>query len=441
MKKNHLLKKMLVFATVLAMISLTACGGGGGGGAAGGGGGGGGGGGTTAGGDGPKILKVGSIGPHTGPSARVGEEFRNAIEIAFDRIDYRIGDYEIEIIYVDSESDAEKAARAYERAITQDNIDVGFLNWHSWVSVACMELAARYEIPHFFGFGAGSDINDKFNSDPDRYKYWMGKGWPLPEKLTVGYVETVIEAIETGIWDPPTRNFAVYGVDQDWGRQFGAGLKAQFEAAGWTCVAEEWVQLGETEFYPLLNKMRSLDVSLMVGTMSDPPSVSSFIKQSREVNLEALIVCDGLGWVGEWYELTGDASNYVIDQIPQWTTPEAKAFAEEFAERFGTDPGPSTAGMTFDLANFFIKVLQATYDEYGELNSEVIMKFAEENVMTGNLSYTGGIIHEEYKFTPETFPDLVVGEGYYIFPVIQYFDGDAVMVWPSAWAESELRVR
>ena len=390
--------------------------------------------------DGGKVIKVGMLGPFTGPSARVGEEFKNATDMAFSAIDYKVGDYTIEFVYADSESDAEKAARAYERVITQDKVDVGFMDWHSWVSVSCMEIAAKYKIPHFFSFGAGVDINNKYNSDPEKYKYWVGKGWPLPEKLTAGYVETVIDAINDGLWEPANRNFAVYGVDQDWGRQFGDAVKSQFEAAGWTCVAEEWVQLGETEFYPLLNKIKSKEASLLIGTMSDPPAVSSFIKQSKEVNLDSLIICDGVGWVGEWYELTGDASNYIIDQIPQWATPEAKAFAEDFKTKFGTDPGPSTAGMCYDLANYFIKVLQTTLDTYGEITTETLTKCAEELVITGELTYTDGIIHSEYKYTPETFPDPVVGSGYYMFPVIQYMDGGTNVVWPADQKDSELQI-
>ena len=48
-------------------------------------------------------------------------------------------------------------------------------------------------------------------------------------------------------------------------------------------------------------------------TFKTPSQISAFIKQAREVGLRSLIVADGLGWVGEWYELTGNASNGVID--------------------------------------------------------------------------------------------------------------------------------
>jgi len=46
---------------------------------------------------------------------------------------------------------------------------------------------------------------------------------------------------------------------------------------------------------------------------------------------------------------------------------------------------------------------------------------------------------KEYKDTPETIPDPVVGQGYYIFPVLQYFDGVGKVIFPPEWAEQPLK--
>ena len=387
-----------------------------------------------------KTLKVGSIGPFTGPASRVGQEFKNAITMAFDAIGWKVGDTKIEMVWIDSESDAEKAAKAYEKAIVKDGIDVGYNTWHSWVSVSCMEVAAKYKMPHFFSFGAGELIIQKYKENPEKYKYWVGKTWPLAEKLSIGYIKALDEAVAKGIWTPKSKKVAVYGVDNDWGRNFGAAVKKQFQEAGWEVAAEEYVQLGETEFYPLLSKIKREKVAVAVGSMSDPPSVSAFIKQSREVGVKSLIISDGLGWVGEWYNLTGDASDFVLDQIPQWTTPEAIQFRDQFTAKYGFEPGASSGGLCYDTARFFIKVLQTTQEKYGALTRENLVKCAEEEVMTGKLTFKDGILIEEYKYTPETFPDPVVGKGAYIFPVIQYFKGKANIVWPEEWKTADIQI-
>ncbi|MHB8072359.1 ABC transporter substrate-binding protein [Desulfosporosinus fructosivorans] len=386
------------------------------------------------------VIKIGIIAPLTGPAARTGQEFKDSINMAFGEINNKVGEHPIEFKWIDSESDAEKGARAYESAIVNDKITVGFMDWHSWVSVSCMEVAAKYKMPHFFSYGATDVVNQKYKSDPEKYAYWMGKAWPTPEKLSIGYVSAVEEAIKKGLWKPENKKVALFGVDNDWGRGFCAALGEQYKAAGWEVVTTEWVGLGETEFYPLLNKLKGLNVSLVAGTMSDPSSVSSLIKQSREVGLKSLIASDGLGWVGEWYKLTGDASDYVIDQIPQWTTPEAKKFQAAFVAKYNYEPGAAVAGMSYDYTKFLIKVLEATEKDYGAITTENLFKTGKEKVMTGQLSYKDGILMKEYKYTPETFPDPVIDGEHYMFPVVQYFGGKPNVIWPEAFKDADLKI-
>ncbi|MBN1535436.1 MAG: ABC transporter substrate-binding protein [Anaerolineales bacterium] len=386
-----------------------------------------------------KVLKVGVLAPFTGPSSRVGEEFKYSVTMAFDAIDWTVGDYKIEAVWIDGESDPEKATRAYEAAITRDGINVGLLNWDASEVIPLMDLAAKYEVPHFFAMGTSEDIDIKYLSD-EKYTFWMGKGWPTPSKLTINYVNALEDAITRGLWSPTEKKVVLYGNDDEWSRGFTKAIGAQLVDAGWEIVDEEYIPIGETDFYPMLTKIKSLDVPLMAGTMDDAAGFPAMIKQAREKDLKCLIVADGLGWVGEWYDMTGDASDYVIDQIPGWATEKAVAFKDEFTERWGIEPSPSSAGLAFDEANFFIKVLQQTYQDSGELTSASVYKTGKEKMMTGELTYTDGILMQEYKFLPETMPDMVVGEGYFVFPVIQYFGGAGKTIWPGEIQEQDMQV-
>jgi branched-chain amino acid transport system substrate-binding protein len=281
-------------------------------------------------------------------------------------------------------------------------------------------------------------VNETFASDPEKYGYWMFKGWPAPAKLSISYVQALEDAIAAGVWSPAEKTVAIYGEDTDWGRSFGNAIKGQLQDAGWEVVAEEYFAIDQTEFYPLLNKFNDLNPALIAGTSTAAPTMSAFIKQADEVGLQGLIIADGLGWFGEWYELTGESSNYVIDQIPGWATAEGKAFAEEFEAKYGFPPSPSAGGLSYDGTNFFIALAEAVIAEKGELSSETIYNFVKDNIWTGKWSFTDGIVMNEYAATPETIPDPIVGKGYYIFPVLQYFDGVGKIIYPPDWAEQEL---
>ncbi len=385
------------------------------------------------------VFKLGILGPFSGPSESTGKEFRGAAEMTFDAIDWQIGDYEIEPVWIDSQSDPEVAVEAYENAILEDGIQAAILNWHSSVAVSCMEVAADYEIPHIFPFGATEAVNEKYLTAPDRYSYWMNKGWPVSAKLTTSYVEAIEDAIAEGRWSPEEKTLAIIAESTHWGLSFGEAMREQLEAEGWITRLEEYTSLEDVDFYATLNKLQAQDVALLATTSTALPSITALIKQADEIGLETLIIADGLGWGGEWYRITGKSSNYVIDQIPGWVTEEGLAFAEAFEDRYGVSPSSSAAGLAYDGTNMFIQIAQHALEEHGELSSEAIHSWGREHLQTGEWSYTDGIVMEEYKYTPETMPDPVVGQGYYLFPVRQYFDGEGKIVYPPEWAEQELQ--
>lgn len=389
-----------------------------------------------------QVLKIGVMGPFTGPSASTGAQFKNAVTMAFERVDYTIGNYQIELVWIDSQSDPEVASQAYEEAITQQGIQVGIMNWHSSVAVAVMEVTARNKIPHFFGLGATEAINQKFNASPEFYGYWNFKAWPGVQQIASTYVYVAEDAIAAGLLEVDEKRAAIYGEDTDWGRGFGNAIKPHLEANGWTIVSEQYLSLDSTDFSEVIEDFKENKAVLVAGTATSDTFIAMFLQQLEESGLETIIIADGLGWISDWYSLTGSASNYVLDQGPPgWKSESAKAFASDYEDQWGVAPSPLSAGLTYDYANFFIQVAQATYDQYGELNSENLYEFGKDKVQTGQLTYTDGILMPEYKYTPETVPDPVVGIEYYVFPVLQYMDGEGIVIWPEEWKEADFQVR
>lgn len=392
----------------------------------------------SEGGDG-KVLTVGVDLPLTGPSAKAGNEFKDTVTMAFEEVGNKIGDYQVKLVWIDDQADPQKGTAAYEQAVVKDKIDVGILNWNSSVAVALMETVAKYQIPHFFGMGAAGTINEKWLSN-EKYHYWINKGWAMPDKMTQAYIETLNQAIEKGIWQPRNKKIAIYGDDTDWGRSYGESMKKRFTDAGWEVVIEEYTKLGETDMYPLLTKMKSQDVSLVAGTISSPPSIAAFIKQAREVNLNALMICDALGETADFYSLTGDASDFILDNRPVFATERGQKFAADFKAKYGYEPAPAAGGQVYDYTRFFIKVANECLAENGNLDKETLYKFGQEKLMTGQITFTDGVVASEYKYDAESAPDPIVGENYYIFPVVQYFGGKATVIWPDSQKAADIQI-
>ena len=391
-----------------------------------------------------KVLKVGCMAPLTGPSARTGEEIRDSATLAFAQHGNMIGDYKVELVWIDSQSDPAKATNAYAEAVERQGIQVGLLNWHSSVAVAVMDMAAKYKIPHLFGIGGSSVINEKYNSDRDKYGgYWL-KSWPIPQKTMTGYIDCLEDAIKTGKFKPKNKKVVLFAEDTDWGRDILAGGRAMFKNAGWEVVSEDIIPMTQTEFYPLLTKWKKMDPSVAFGSSSNAPPITAITKQAREVNFKAQLICDGVGWLGEWYSMTGSASNGVLDMIQKLATPEAKAWAKSFKDKYGYTPSPSSGGLAFDSANFFIKVAERALEKYNKLDSVNLRKVVLDEVLTGKLIYDaadGAITVARFRYTPTSLPDPEVGIDDWFLPVIQYTDGKGQIIFPHEWAEAEFQSR
>jgi branched-chain amino acid transport system substrate-binding protein len=386
-----------------------------------------------------QTINIGIGGPFTGTSALTGTEMKNAAQMAFDAINWQVGNYTINPVYVDDQADPAKGTAALEQAIVGQKLVAGILNWNSSVSVAEMELTAKYKIPWFFGMGAAGTVNTKFAGDTTKYGYWTSKGWPDPVKLTTAYVGAINDAIAAGTYTPASKVVAIYGEDTDWGRSFGAGLKADFTASGWTIKSEDYFPLTQTDFSTLMARYKSDDVPVIAGTSTAAASITAFIKASQDAGIKALIVADGLGWFGDWYKMTGSASDGVLDSVPGFATDKAKAFEAAYQAKYGSDPSAAAAGLSYDWSNYFIKLLQATVADQGSLTSDTIYKEAQDKLWTGKLTYTDGIIMSSYDFSADSIPDPVVGKGHYIFPVTQYEGGQRTVIWPADQASGTLK--
>jgi branched-chain amino acid transport system substrate-binding protein len=388
-----------------------------------------------------QTINIGIDGPFTGTSALTGTEMKNAAQMAFDAINWQVGDYKINPVYVDDQADPAKGTAALEQAIVGQKIIAGILNWNSSVSVAEMELTAKYQIPWFFGMGATGVVNQKFASDQAKYGYWTSKGWPDPVKLTTAYVGAINDAITAGTYSPASKDVAIYGEDTDWGRSFGAGLKQDFTSTGWNIVSEDYFPLTQTDFSSLMSRYKSNNVPVIAGTSTAAASITAFIKAADDAGLKSLIVADGLGWFGDWYKMTGTSSDYVLDSVPGFATDKAKKFQADYQAKYGSSPSAAAAGLSYDWTNFFIKVLQSTLADQGSITSATLYKEAQDKLWTGQLTYTDGIIMSSYDFDAKSIPDPVVGAGHYIFPVTQYHAGDRTVVWPADQAAGTLTAK
>ncbi len=388
-------------------------------------------------------LRLGVMGPMTGPASRTGEAFRQGAIMALEdareagEVPVRVNGEErdIELVFVDSESDPESATRAVRDAVDRQGVEMMVAGWHSSVAMAMTDATADLGIVHIGHNGESQFICEKINEDPERYAGWF-KGWASPPIFAGLYGEPLGHFMDEGLWSPPTMNAAVMVEDTDFGRGWGDALVEQLGEAGFDVMPYDVTALDETEFTALLTRYRANNVSLVGMTTTGSVGASNFVTQFRAQRMPALLLGHGLTWFPEWYDLTGDASDYTVAMdSPRAIAPYQTEWLERYRDRFDEEPAIAPAGHSYDYMRISIKVI----NEAGSMERDALIETAR------NIQHQG--VWHFYDFAEEPgeramcYNEVKVGgfeEGFF-FPMVQLMGGETKIIWPLEHAEEDFQ--
>ncbi|MEN8758238.1 MAG: ABC transporter substrate-binding protein, partial [Desulfobacterales bacterium] len=113
-----------------------------------------------------EVVRIGNIIPLSGPSASVGEQGRNAREMAVEEINAAggiksLGGAKLEMLYADSESKPEKGVSEAERMINTEKVHILTGCWNSAVTYPTTAVAERYGIPFVVPVSVADKITEQ----------------------------------------------------------------------------------------------------------------------------------------------------------------------------------------------------------------------------------------------------------------------------------------
>ncbi|MGD8269073.1 MAG: ABC transporter substrate-binding protein, partial [Desulfobacterales bacterium] len=113
-----------------------------------------------------EVVRIGNIIPLSGPSASVGQQGRNAREMAVDEINAAggiksLGGAKLEMLYADSESKPEKGVSEAERMINTEKVHLLTGCWNSAVTYPTTAVAERYGIPFVVPVSVADKITEQ----------------------------------------------------------------------------------------------------------------------------------------------------------------------------------------------------------------------------------------------------------------------------------------
>jgi len=367
-------------------------------------------------------IRIGVIGPFTGPYSRTGEEMKRGSILAVEEVNAKGGimGMKVELFFEDSESKPEVGVSAFEKLVTRDRIHVLAGCYHSSVTLAVMDRAAEHKIPFINALSLSEEIAKKIRSDPEKYKYVFhvelnSTGMALSERA---FIQDIVEA---GIFTPKTKTISIICEDTDYGRSAASAFKERMEEIGWTVVSEDYWSLGTTDFSSIITKIETLnpDVIYSAGGGTD---AARLVSQLHDLGVKKLIVGESFTLFPEFFDMVGEKGIGLIDfiQTPE-ATPVGKNFTQRYIEKFDQYP-TYTAGAQYDCVMIALRAIERA----GSLDPDAIVEALLQTDYRGFLT-------ERVVFNPVSH-EAIFGPGYRVFSAVQIQKEDGELklfdIWP-----------
>ncbi|MCK8603027.1 ABC transporter substrate-binding protein [Syntrophobacteraceae bacterium DRH4] len=310
-----------------------------------------------------KVVKVGNIIPLSGPSASVGQQGKNARDMAVEEINAAggiesLGGAKIEMLYADSESKPEKGVAEAERLINTEKVNVLTGCWNSAVTYPVTAVAERYGIPFIVPVSVADKITEQGFKNVFRIaakdSWWTRDQFAFLKDMQAefgGDVKRLAFVYENG----------------DWGKGFAEQWKKLAQEGGYEVVLDEPYPSTATDLSPVVQKIRRAnpDVLLLVSNAADAILLTNTLAE-YQVNLKAIIGSGGGHADPSFLQATGENSRYLFD-IVEWETDINKPGAKEANEKYKAKYGQNLTGEAVD-AYLAMYVLKDALERAGSLD-------------------------------------------------------------------------
>jgi len=245
----------------------------------------------AAGANAESVVKIGAIGPFTGPGANTGLEIRKGWELVVDEVNKAGGldlngkKRKIEVLFEDSQSRPEVGMSAAQKLLGRDNVDLLVADMFvSSVTLALMELVPSFNKIMFTGNPVSEEISKKIKSDPKKYANVWKFNFNTDAYAQTAY-QTINGLIQAGSLRAPNKTVAYISEESDYGKSQADALTKVFQAGGWKVVSSDFMPLGNVDFYPQISKLRGIKPDVVISNITVANSGAALVKQIKEHQL------------------------------------------------------------------------------------------------------------------------------------------------------------
>jgi branched-chain amino acid transport system substrate-binding protein len=216
-------------------------------------------------------IRIGLLTPLTGSAARWGGYAQNGAGLAADELNAAGGllGRPLTIAAADSQCQPAQGVSALRRLITSDKVGFVIGDICSSVTLAAMPVVAENKVILLNAGSSHPDITYKAGVGGN---IWTFRNYPTDELRTQIVTEYVAKQ--------GAKRFSILNVDNDFGRGAATLSKKHVERLGGTLLSEDYFKAGESDFAPVLTKIKGLkpDVLLVYALPDAVPPLTAQIK-------------------------------------------------------------------------------------------------------------------------------------------------------------------
>jgi branched-chain amino acid transport system substrate-binding protein len=291
-------------------------------------------------------IKIGAVASATGPASALGEPEANTFRMLQDELNAAggIAGHPVEIVFLDSATDTQKAVTNVRRLIDEENVHAVICCTISSNSLAIIDTVQQAKVPTISMAASASII------EPVAERHWVFKT-PQTDTLMIGGIVQDMQA--RGL-----KSVAFLGIDDAYGEGGLTELNKALEGTDISLVATERYGRSDTNVTAqvLSATLRKPDAVLIWGVVRDSALV---VDELASRNYQGQVyVSHGVG-NPQFLQLAGDAANGVRLPIgPMIVASEltddnpvkapAQAYIEDYEASYGAGTASTFGGHAFD---------------------------------------------------------------------------------------------
>ncbi|HET6507355.1 MAG TPA: ABC transporter substrate-binding protein [Baekduia sp.] len=384
----------------------------------------------------PRPYLIGSAFPLGGPSRGEGLEMTNASRMAIAEINARggIAGRPIEQVVVDVEiTEAGGPTAALQRLIDLE-VDAITAGYDFEEGTATYERIGAYGCP-VLNTMTSEVVAQMVSHEPDRFGN-VFQAVPTEIHYGSGFVRTLDELERRG-WTPRNRRVVLIETAIQGGRASSPETLDAAERSGWTVDAIVTVPTYEVDWASALAQIRATEPAAVLLLHFVPLEAARFQLEFLAEPTDTLIYGVYAPSAAEYLPLVGDAAEGML-----WATVSGsyddrfgRAFATQYADTYGSPPGRSVAGLSYDQ----VHLLTQAWARVGNPRAfDDVARELRRIVHRGvNGSYFLGHERQCALAYPDETPDPTLGQAQLVF---QIQDGRQRILAPRPYADAQFRV-